>query len=470
MPTGVSSNPAEMGKRAIKRPDNSEPHKKHKNTSETPTSSDKPPEAPLNPDQHSTMEDTQQLTTAKIHSIIGTHNSPAYHRNMAPPNNQNRIERNIAQNLYVSKDKAPFLVIMQQESINEITVSRNLIACSLIAGIIEIKKVASNRVRVICKDMDSANNIIKCQNLRSQHNINAYIPNEYVKAVGIVKDVPLDLTNNEIIEYLESDIPVEQIERMNFWDRNEMRAKPGTSIKITFRSTNIPQQIKLYYTIKKVEHFVPRPVVCNKCLRFGHIARACRSRETKCTNCSQTTHSTEDRSCNGSCEHCRKTCLTKCNHCTENANHRSNALICPIMKNEMKIKECMVKQKLPYAEAKNKVNVSTSNTTYASVTRLSEFNKQLLERLKATEDILKKICMSQQSLQTQNPSRSAPPTKDNNISHIITAHFEKYNIKIPTTNQPPPNNSPNTTSPPNEHGNRNIETRNTSSNNNNVSS
>lgn len=437
MPTGVSQ-VAQRGKRGGSKMDSSEQPKKTKQTTEIPTSN------PLmsttnNPPLVSSAEDThaQTLTNEQIGNIIGTgqqHNSPAYHRKETA----SQIQQNITQNLYVEKDRAPYLIIMQQLNINEITISKHLINHNLIKGIKEIIKSGSNRVRILCKDMESANNIILCDALRKQHNINAFIPNEYIKAIGIVKNVPADLSNQEIIEYLESDTPVETIERLNYWDKNANCAKPGTSLKITFRASKIPDKIKLYYTIKKVEYFIPKPLVCNNCLRFGHIAKACRSRDTKCINCSEPTHAASDINCNGTCTHCQKTCITKCNNCAENGNHRTNSITCPEMKLQTKIKEVMIKQKVTYVEAKNKVSIM-NQPSYADVTRLSEFNKQLIERLRETENILRNICNSIQTEPTlsqpqlQSPKPNHPPVMD--FRTMIKSHFEKYNLKMPNETQ-----------------------------------
>lgn len=263
------------------------------------------------------MQIITTISENEIDNIIGVnssapnqYSSPAYNRNI--PNATANMAKQLtsqklpAPNLYAPSDRAPYLIIMQQQNINEISISRHIIACNLV-GVKDIRKLGPNSVQVECKDLVSANNIIQCQKLRLLHNINSFIPNEYVKSIGIVKNVPLDLTNDDISDFIKSSVPIERIKRINFWDKETKQAKPGTSLKITFRSADIPQNIVLYYTIKKVEHFIPKVPVCNKCLRFGHIARSCRSTETKCVNCSEPTHAASDTSCNGSCTHCQKT-------------------------------------------------------------------------------------------------------------------------------------------------------------------
>lgn len=448
MPTGVQPNPA-MGKRIGTTADGTIPPKKQRHTG-------KMADIPLG--THN-AENTPMhiLSDAEIHTIIGTqeHNSPAYQRknqqSATPPATQQSSSQAIAeQSVYEAGDKAPFLVTLQQPRINELSVSKIMFTLNLVSGVTEIKKVAANRVRVVCKDMISANKIIECPNFK-QHNINAFIPNEHIKTVGIIKNVPLDFSLDEIREYIQCDATIESIERMTFWDKDARIAKPSMSLKITFRSTTLPKQVILYYTVKQVEYFIPKPLVCNKCLRFGHIARTCRSNETRCGNCSQLTHAI-DASCNSTCEHCNKTCRTLCKNCPDGANHRTNSMICPEMKTQSKIKECMVKQKLSYIDAKNNYKSFATTTSYADITRsttsnavttrlsssanadterLTNFNKQLIERLKETEDLLRIICVNNKAHTiTVSPDNQSSNNVD--INSLIKLHFNKYKIQMPS--------------------------------------
>lgn len=434
MPPGVSDR-AGAGKRSNRLDPTKNPNKKHRMASEiaaASTSSTSNKVRPVNNDSQ------LPLTAMQIDDVIGVriqtqaqehHLSPAYSRNNEMAVNTAKV---FTPNVYVQSDRAPFLVIVQNTNVNEITLAKNLIQYKLISGVKELKKVSANRVRIICKDFSCANDIIQCQELRSKHDINCFIPNDCVKSVGIVKFVPLDLSDNEIMEYLESKVPVERVERMNYWDKNENCAKPGTSLKITFRSTSIPQEIKLYYTIKKVEHFIPRVLICNNCLKFNHIARSCRSRETRCVNCSEVKHAVGDAGCNGDCVHCRKQCTPKCKNCTVDNNHRTNSAACPVMKVQSKIKEYMVKEKISYEDAKNKVSsINTSpNTTYASVATMQDFNNKLIERLKQTEEILKTIYALHTLAATNNTSN---PTHISPSSiQLIKSHFDKHKISLNT--------------------------------------
>ena len=75
-----------------------------------------------------------------------------------------------------------------------------------------------------------------------------------------------------------------------------------------------------------MEEYQPKPRVikCNRCQRFGHIGRLCRSRKPKCGNCCSEDHETKD-------------CLVeaasyKCAHCS--GNHSTGSKECEVWKSK----------------------------------------------------------------------------------------------------------------------------------------
>lgn len=260
--------------------------------------------------------------------------------------------------------------------------------------------------------------------------VNSYIPNQYVKAVGIVRGIPTDLSKEEIMEYMISPVGVEKVERMNYWNKDEQISKPGTSLKITFRSTQIPNEIKIFYVIKKVEWFVPKPIVCKICLKYGHTANVCKSKNTTlCNNCTAETHAIDEPNCQKSCEHCLKLCLIKCKYCPENENrHRTADFNCPEMKKQTQIKENMIKNKMSYIEAKNLVNNGVGKETFANVTHMMEFNKKLMERIKSTDNLLKEIV----HLGNLKGTDDTQNMRLEEIIKTITNHRQSYYIKTNT--------------------------------------
>ena len=84
---------------------------------------------------------------------------------------------------------------------------------------------------------------------------------------------------------------------------------------LTFDKPEIPKEIRIGYTIEKVEQFMPPPLWCFRCQKFGHhkdISRGCQvcgkcgernpnhtgseCKDVKCTNCHEQ-HPAFSRSC-----------------------------------------------------------------------------------------------------------------------------------------------------------------------------
>ena len=87
--------------------------------------------------------------------------------------------------------------------------------------------------------------------------------------------------------------------------RNNPEIKTNTLI-LTFNTPKIPDSLKICYLNIPVSQYVPNPIRCCKCQRFGHVTSKCKHSEV-CARCSETGHKDI-------------TCATafKCVNCEEN--------------------------------------------------------------------------------------------------------------------------------------------------------
>jgi len=53
---------------------------------------------------------------------------------------------------------------------------------------------------------------------------------------------------------------------------------------LQFSTADLPAEVDLGYLLFRVKQFIPKPLRCFKCNRFGHVASHCRGRE-RCSNC-----------------------------------------------------------------------------------------------------------------------------------------------------------------------------------------
>ena len=116
-----------------------------------------------------------------------------------------------------------------------------------------------------------------------------------------------------------------------------MEVKTNTLI-LTFNSPKIPESRKVCYLNIHVSKFVPNPLRCYKCQKFGHVTSKCKHSET-CARCSETGH--KDDSC---------TNAFKCANCGE--WHTAYSKKCSIYKREYDIQSIGVSKNISFFEAR----------------------------------------------------------------------------------------------------------------------
>lgn len=109
------------------------------------------------------------------------------------------------------------------------------------------------------------------------------------------------------------------------------------AITLEFSAPSLPNRVFVGYTSVPVRVYVPDPLRCFRCHRFGHGAGSCRG-AARCGRCGQPEHGKE---CQGD---------AKCVHCKE--SHPAWSRQCRVYKTEREIAEIRVKQAVSFAEAK----------------------------------------------------------------------------------------------------------------------
>ncbi|GBN79623.1 hypothetical protein AVEN_125806-1 [Araneus ventricosus] len=64
---------------------------------------------------------------------------------------------------------------------------------------------------------------------------------------------------------------------------------PTKHLILTFNTPVLPKSVKIAYINCNVKHYIPNPLRCFKCQRFGHTLTACRSKQN-CARCSLPDH------------------------------------------------------------------------------------------------------------------------------------------------------------------------------------
>lgn len=112
---------------------------------------------------------------------------------------------------------------------------------------------------------------------------------------------------------------------------------------LTFNALELPEKIKVAMYHLTVRPYIPAPMRCYKCQRFGHTSQRCQGVST-CGNCGKKEHEGQDCKPPPVCVNCE-------------GQHAPKSKTCPIFQKEKLIQEIKTKEKISYPEARRKVNI-----------------------------------------------------------------------------------------------------------------
>ena len=157
----------------------------------------------------------------------------------------------------------------------------------------------------------------------------------------------LDSDKEEILTGLKSQGVVD-IDNITVKDDSGSRRNTNTFI-ITFRLTTLPKHLKIGFTRVPVTVYIPNPLRCFNCQKFGHGKRNCKGRAI-CAKCSETGHSSD--TCNNE---------AKCANCS--GSHTAFSKDCPKWLLEKKVQRVKAEQGISFIEARRKVTAESEGRT-----------------------------------------------------------------------------------------------------------
>lgn len=206
-----------------------------------------------------------------------------------------------------------------------------------------VKRVGRNKISVEFKSAGDANSFLDNPILQ----VNKYevtIPTFNITKMGVVRNVPVDLSMDEFIESLS--LPpgcgtVLKARRFNRKVINDEKISwvPTQTVVLTFQGQLLPARVFSFHTSLPVELYTFPTIQCHHCCRFGHVKSQCRS-SPRCYRCAQP-HTGES---------CKVTdSNTSCLHCS--GQHIATSKSCPEQGRQKSIKLCMSQQNISYEEA-----------------------------------------------------------------------------------------------------------------------
>lgn len=229
------------------------------------------------------------------------------------------------------------------------------------------------------------------------------------KRKGVIRCPALiEIPEEEIVEGL-ADQGVCDARKIYF--NREGKKIPSSTVILTFERSILPKNIMAGYLNLKVDVFIPNPLRCFKCFRYGHPVDKCK-RQAICAKCSKEDH-TNDRECQNEAH---------CINCS--GNHSAFSKDCPKWLEEKEIQRVRVTENLSFPEARQRVRPAPApGTSYSSVVKkMVPTGTQTMEQGCQTDLQLiqsNKGNQAKQPLKLSQLQKTKPPKEQKNTNRKV---------------------------------------------------
>lgn len=246
---------------------------------------------------------------------------------------------------------------------NKSPIYLNHIFSSEIKGVTAIQRINANKIAVIFKQYNTANNFINNSAFLNKHGLKAFIPAAQIEKTGIIRFVPANISNKELYTKLSSIYEIIAVRR--FTKKVGQDRVPLQTVSITFLSNILPDNIQYDLFSYRVFEYVPPLQQCFRCFKFNHSARICNSKQ-RCSICGG--------------EHLYKECDKPTEICCCNCSgpHLAISRLCPIKLNKI-------------LEKKNKITYASATITKQHMSNNNEFPPLPPPKMKPTDNVNKSV-------------------------------------------------------------------------------
>lgn len=288
---------------------------------------------------------------------------------------------------YNRNDIGPFEVILEKENLRAINIGKLFKNIKIDKNII-IQQSGKNRVKIITKKFFLANQILNNEFLAKIEKIKSFIPKSCIISTYLMRNIPTDMTEEEIKLEMGTPAPIIKIDRMHKWCAKQQQKIPTENVKIVLRTVKKPESLTIYNTAVRFDYYIPLPTMCFNCQRYGHISKICKA-EKVCRTCSKIHE--EDK--------CSK--IPFCRYCNE--DHIVNSRSCKERNVRFRINKIRITKRISFLQAKEEFerefssNPSLRRRIESEANRSNnehKFNKKINEleiNLKKTSETLNNI-------------------------------------------------------------------------------
>lgn len=272
--------------------------------------------------------------------------------NLVPTSDKSSSRQPIGRNAYLASDLSPYVIHIQKEQASpQENVTSNTVSFGFflkkngINNVIQgsLKKIGRNRLSVAFSSHEDANSFLN-NSILIHNKYKAFIPSSNVTRMGVVRGVPSDWSDDDVVSNITVPIgcgnilKIRRLKRKNIVN-GKSEFVPTETVVLTFDGQVLPKRVFMCYTSLPVDLYIYPTIQCFQCCRYGHIKSQCRS-SPRCFKCGLT-HSGDSCSVHEEDVTC----------CLCSGAHFATSKKCPEFLRQRNIKETMAKDCVTYAEA-----------------------------------------------------------------------------------------------------------------------
>lgn len=229
----------------------------------------------------------------------------------------------------------------------------------------QARKNRDGKIIVNTKNKQQAAKLIKLSQINEDNKVVVTEDGKANQSEGVIfcRDLKY-ATDEEILDEL-AEQKVINIRRAK--KKNELGLEYETGLYfVTFDSRELPEQLRVGYEMLEVRPFIPEPMRCFRCMKFGHTQKFCKKPEEGgkiCGNCSEKEHvnRAKGEKCNAS---------PKCTNCGSE-DHGNFSRQCPVYIMEKEICSIKTRKKITYGMARKEYMIANPlhKRTYATTVK-----------------------------------------------------------------------------------------------------
>lgn len=200
-------------------------------------------------------------------------------------------------------------------------------------GEVSARKIRSGLI-VMCKTEEQQKQAIKVNKLNG-HKVLCSVAYDKKLVRGVISGVPLSESVDAVKKSVKN-AKVKEARRLK--TKREGALTDSLSILLTFDEPLLPSRVYIGFMSYEVRLYIPPPLRCFKCQRYGHVAAVCKGKQ-RCSKCS------------GEHEYgqCTEDAKLKCCNC--GGEHSSAYRGCEVSKRMQEVQRVKVTRGVSYAEA-----------------------------------------------------------------------------------------------------------------------